>query len=81
MRKQRDEKQIFVWLTASNKGAAEVNATAASILGITKEMRDAGCAGDAKVDCSGICVKPGIVVRMTRNLARKEDMSTELSAR
>jgi len=68
LKKQAAEKTVFTWLTVSNKGAAKVNEIALELHGITAAMREQGYPGDPKVDSSGIVVKPGIVVRMTRNV-------------
>ena len=66
LKKQAAEKTVFTWLTVSNKGAAKVNEIAMTC--ITAAMREQGYPGNPRVDNSGIVVKPGIVVRMTRNL-------------
>ena len=63
---------IFVWLCSTNAGAAEVNKAALALLGVTQADLATGYACDptSKSD-TPIVAKPGLMVRLTRNLDKQ----------
>jgi hypothetical protein len=71
MQMQRDHKKVFMWLCVTNKGAAEVNQAAVKTLGITTQDLLTGCASDPKVDGEFMCIRKGMMVRLTRNLDKE----------
>ena len=61
--------EVFTWLTATNKGASEVCMAALRNKGITEKDTDAGFPCDpTSKSKAGILAKPGIVLRLTRNM-------------
>ena len=61
--------EVFTWLTATNRGAAEVCTAALLNQGITQEDTEEGYACDhTSKSTLGILAKPGIVLRLIRNL-------------
>ena len=63
---------IFTWLTATNRGAAEVCDAALTNLGITKEELDKGYLCDpASKSPLRILARKGILIRLTRNLDKQ----------
>ena len=60
--------KTFTWLCVTNKGAERVNMAALQIYGITEADCDAAPRGDPKVGAGGICARPGLAIRLTRNL-------------
>jgi len=61
-------KEHFMWLTYTNRGAGQVSSAALEVVGETKEELSAGYEPDpqAKADIR-IVAKPGLMVRITRN--------------
>ena len=61
--------EVFIWLTSTNAGAAEVCRAALRLRGITEEQLAAGYLVDpASKSDLGMLAIPGIKVRLTRNL-------------
>ena len=52
----------------TNKGADHINQAALIIKGVTKEQLSTGYRGDPKVNSGPIYLKPGLQIRLTRNL-------------
>jgi hypothetical protein len=57
----------FMWLTVSNKGAARVNEAALQLRGISPRESE-GYRADPNVTTDRIVPRPGILVRLTRNM-------------
>ena len=58
----------FVWLCVTNKGANKINDTALECEGVTAAQRLCGYDGDPNANAGRIFIKPGLRVRLTRNL-------------
>ena len=63
--------QIFTWLCVTNKGADKVNRAALAILGMSKADLAKGYPGDPKVDSAAIVARPGLCLRLTRNIDKE----------
>ena len=63
--------QLFCWLCVTNPGAERVNLCALSLLGVTEELIASGFRGDPKAGAGMIYARPGLVVRLTRNLDKE----------
>ena len=69
---QKRTGDIFVWLCSTNAGAAEVNKAALDLQGITDEDLATGYACDpASKSDTPIVAKPGILLRLTRNIDKQ----------
>ena len=64
----RQKGKHFVWLTVTNKGAEAVNKAAIQSLGVTQDQLSNSPPGDPKVQSGPVYAKPGLMVRLTRNL-------------
>ena len=64
----RQREVLFSWLCVTNAGADKVNAAALAIMGISESEQLAGFPGDPKVDAGRIVLRPGLYLRLTRNL-------------
>jgi hypothetical protein len=63
------EKEVFTWLTSTNRGAAEVCEAALRNLGITRDEVDKGFLCDPTTKSTlRILARPGIIMRLSRNL-------------
>jgi ATP-dependent exoDNAse (exonuclease V) alpha subunit len=65
---QERSHMIFTWLCVTNKGASKINDAALVINGITPEHLAVAMPGDHKVSRNPVYVRPGILIRLTRNL-------------
>ena len=64
----RHKGQHFVWLTVTNRGAESINKAAIQTIGITEDQLSNSPPGDPKVQSGPVYAKPGLMVRLTRNL-------------
>ena len=58
----------FIWLCVTNKGANKVNDVALESEGVTTAQRAVGYMGDPNASAGRLFIKPGLRIRLTRNL-------------
>ena len=58
----------FIWLCVTNKGANKVNDVALESEGVTTAQRTVGYMGDPNASAGRLFIKPGLRIRLTRNL-------------
>ena len=63
-----DQGRHFIWLTVTNKGAQTINEHGCAAVGITPELLATAPHGDPKVHAGPVYAKPGVMIRLTRNL-------------
>ena len=72
MSKAQTAGEPFVWLTCTNRGAAEVCEGALELAGITQSMREEGYFCDPTTKSNlRIVARPGVYVRLSRNLDKR----------
>jgi hypothetical protein len=72
MRQEKSKGTLFTWLTCTNAGASEVCRAALNNLGIQEsELEDGYLCDTASKSELNILARPGIVVRLTRNLDKQ----------
>ena len=72
LRMAEEKKCVFTWLTATNRGAAEVCEAALAEVGISKKDLEGGYVCDpTSKSTMRILARPGLVLRLTRNLDKQ----------
>ena len=69
--KAQEVGELFCWLCVTNAGAERINRCALGLLGVTEEQLAMGYRGDPKAGAGNIFAKPGLCLRLTRNLDKE----------
>ena len=67
----REKGCTFSWLCVTNSGAEKVNAAALKHVGITEEDLEGGFPGEPHIKGANIVLRPGLQLRLTRNLDKE----------
>ena len=65
---QKTRGHHFMWLCVTNSGANKINDMALKVEGVTDEQRQYGYDGDENAKAGKMFIRPGLMIRLTRNL-------------